>query len=124
VVIPVVPCRRWRLSPPFILSCCDITQKTLGGQTGLNLAVELADAGVLDKYNVRSLGTPIDTIRKAEDRQLFKDMLEEIGEPLPESETVTNRRPSTNAPAIHGVVSGTSLNSWSLPPRIHTSSPR
>jgi len=45
---------------------------TLGGQTGLNLAVDLANAGVLDKYNVRSLGTPIDTIRKAEDRQLFK----------------------------------------------------
>src|SRR3989337_328558 len=44
---------------------------TLGGQTGLNLAVALADAGVLEKYAVRSLGTPIDTIRKAEDRDLF-----------------------------------------------------
>jgi len=58
---------------------------TLGGQTGLNLAVDLADAGVLDKYNVRSLGTPIDTIRKAEDRELFKKMLAEIGEPVPAS---------------------------------------
>ena len=62
---------------------------TLGGQTGLNLAVELADAGVLDKYNVRSLGTPIQTIRNAEDRELFKDMLLKIGEPVPESTTVT-----------------------------------
>jgi len=63
---------------------------TLGGQTGLNLAVDLADAGVLDKYNVRSLGTPIQTIRKAEDRELFKQMLIDIGEPVPESATVTS----------------------------------
>jgi carbamoyl-phosphate synthase large subunit len=61
---------------------------TLGGQTGLNLAVELDDAGILDKYNVRSLGTPIDTIRKAEDRELFKQLLIGIGEPVPESATV------------------------------------
>ena len=44
---------------------------TLGGQTGLNLAVALADAGVLEKYGVRALGTPIQTIRAAEDRELF-----------------------------------------------------
>jgi carbamoyl-phosphate synthase large subunit len=61
---------------------------TLGGQTGLNLAVELADAGVLDKYNVRALGTPIQTIRNAEDRELFKQLLIKIGEPVPRSETV------------------------------------
>jgi len=63
---------------------------TLGGQTGLNLAVALGDAGVLQRYDVRVLGTPLDSIRKAEDRQLFKDMLREIDEPLPESETVTS----------------------------------
>jgi len=63
---------------------------TLGGQTGLNLAVDLADAGVLDKYNVRSLGTPIQTIRNAEDRELFKQLLINIGEPVPESATVTS----------------------------------
>ena len=63
---------------------------TLGGQTGLNLAVDLADAGVLDKYNVKSLGTPIETIRMAEDRELFKRMLIDIGEPMPISTTVTN----------------------------------
>jgi carbamoyl-phosphate synthase large subunit len=62
---------------------------TLGGQTGLNLAVALADAGVLERFDVRLLGTPLETIRKAEDRELFKNMLEEIGEPVPESETVT-----------------------------------
>jgi len=63
---------------------------TLGGQTGLNLAVALADAGVLDQYGVRVLGTPIETIRRAEDRELFRQLLVEIGEPLPESATVTN----------------------------------
>jgi carbamoyl-phosphate synthase large subunit len=63
---------------------------TLGGQTGLNLAVELADAGVLDKYNVRVLGTPIQTIRNAEDRELFKQLLIKIGEPVPRSETVNS----------------------------------
>ncbi|MFC1969254.1 carbamoyl-phosphate synthase large subunit [Chloroflexota bacterium] len=61
---------------------------TLGGQTGLNLAVELAEAGVLDKYNVRALGTSIETIQKAEDRELFKQMLLDIGEPVPDSATV------------------------------------
>jgi carbamoyl-phosphate synthase large subunit len=48
---------------------------TLGGQTGLNLAVALGDAGVLQRHNVRVLGTPLDSIRKAEDRQLFKDKI-------------------------------------------------
>ncbi|HLC28724.1 MAG TPA: carbamoyl-phosphate synthase large subunit [Dehalococcoidia bacterium] len=63
---------------------------TLGGQTGLNLAVALADTGVLEKYGVRSLGTPIETIRAAEDRELFRDLLLGIGEPVPESEIVTD----------------------------------
>ena len=63
---------------------------TLGGQTGLNLAVDLADAGILDKYNVKSLGTPIQTIRNAEDRELFKELMAKIGEPTPESATVTS----------------------------------
>ncbi len=63
---------------------------TLGGQTGLNLAVALADAGVLERYDIRMLGTPLETIRTAEDRELFKNLLMEIGEPVPESETVTS----------------------------------
>jgi len=58
---------------------------TLGGQTGLNLAVELAESGVLDKFGVRLLGTPLDAIRRAEDRELFKMTMQEIGEPVPES---------------------------------------
>jgi carbamoyl-phosphate synthase large subunit len=58
---------------------------TLGGQVGLNLAVELADAGILDKYHVRCLGTPIQTIRNASERDLFKNLLESIGEPVLES---------------------------------------
>jgi carbamoyl-phosphate synthase large subunit len=61
---------------------------TLGGQTGLNLAVELADAGVLDKCNVRLLGTPVETIKKAEERSLFKQLLIDIGEPVPQGATV------------------------------------
>ncbi len=61
---------------------------TLGGQTGLNLAVELAEAGILDKYNVRLLGTPLRTIRLAEDREQFRTLLREIGEPTPDSAIV------------------------------------
>ena len=61
----------------------DALLPTLGGQTGLNLATELANAGVLDRHHVRLLGAGIETIRKAEDRQAFKDMLEKIGEPVP-----------------------------------------
>jgi carbamoyl-phosphate synthase large subunit len=63
----------------------DALLPTLGGQTALNLATELAAAGVLDRYQVRLLGAGIETIRKAEDRQAFKDMLEGIGEPVPTS---------------------------------------
>jgi carbamoyl-phosphate synthase large subunit len=61
---------------------------TLGGQTGLNLAVALADAGVLEKHQVKLMGTPLDTIKKGEDREEFKRMMLEIGEPIPESKTV------------------------------------
>jgi len=63
---------------------------TLGGQTGLNLAVELAELGVLDRYEVRLLGTPLEAIRRAEDRALFKELLMSIGEPVLESEVVTS----------------------------------
>ena len=63
---------------------------TLGGQTGLNLAVRLAETGILDKYNVRMLGTSLTTIRQAEERSLFKKLLQDIGEPVPESDTVSS----------------------------------
>ncbi|MDH7576471.1 MAG: carbamoyl-phosphate synthase large subunit [Bacillota bacterium] len=62
---------------------------TLGGQVGLNLAVQLAEAGVLNQYHVLLLGTPLEAIKKAEDRELFKEMLQEIGEPVPESKVVS-----------------------------------
>src|SRR5271165_1265320 len=67
----------------------DALLPTLGGQTGLNLAVELDDAGVLAKYGVELLGTPVDTIKLAEDRERFKKKMIEIGEPVPESAIVT-----------------------------------
>jgi carbamoyl-phosphate synthase large subunit len=57
----------------------------LGGQVGLNLAVKLHEAGVLDTYKVRLLGTPLEAIKKAEDRQLFKETMLALGQPLPES---------------------------------------
>jgi carbamoyl-phosphate synthase large subunit len=62
---------------------------TLGGQVGLNLAWELAENGVLDRYGVRLLGTPLEAIKRAEDRELFKDLMQRIGEPVPESRIVT-----------------------------------
>ncbi|HYO29733.1 MAG TPA: carbamoyl-phosphate synthase large subunit, partial [Thermomicrobiales bacterium] len=63
---------------------------TLGGQTGLNLAVRVAELGILDRYGVRLLGTPIESIKRAEDRALFKELLEKIGEPAVESAIVTS----------------------------------
>ncbi|MBH52300.1 MAG: carbamoyl phosphate synthase large subunit [Chloroflexi bacterium] len=61
---------------------------TLGGQTGLNLAVELSESGILEKYNVQLLGTQIEAIQKAEDRELFRQLLHEINEPEPPNVTV------------------------------------
>ncbi len=61
---------------------------TMGGQTGLNLAVALHDMGVLARWDVQVLGTPMDAIARAEDRALFKETMAGLGEPLPESETV------------------------------------
>ena len=58
---------------------------TLGGQTGLNLAVALAETGILDRLGIRLLGTPLEAIRRAEDRELFRDAMRELGEPVPES---------------------------------------
>ncbi|UHA74101.1 carbamoyl-phosphate synthase large subunit [Paenibacillus sp. 481] len=62
---------------------------TLGGQTGLNMAVELARAGVLEQENVRLLGTQLQAIEKAEDRDLFRDLMRELEQPVPESVIVT-----------------------------------
>ncbi|MGG4264537.1 carbamoyl-phosphate synthase large subunit [Peribacillus simplex] len=63
----------------------DAILPTLGGQTALNLAVDLENNGVLLKYNVELLGVTLDTIKKAEDRKLFKELMCEINEPVPVS---------------------------------------
>ena len=62
----------------------------MGGQAGLNLGMELAESGFLDSHNVRLLGTTAETIRNAEGRQEFKDLMERIGEPCAPSELVEN----------------------------------
>ena len=66
----------------------DALLPTLGGQTGLNLAVALDDAGVLERFGVRVLGTPLAAVRAAEDRGGFRDLVTRIGEPVPESAVV------------------------------------
>lgn len=78
------------LSPEFISKIIEKERPdgllpTLGGQTGLNMAVVLSEAGVLDRFGVRLLGTPLEAIKKAEDRELFKATMQSIGEPVPES---------------------------------------
>ncbi|HIY15753.1 MAG TPA: carbamoyl-phosphate synthase large subunit, partial [Candidatus Intestinimonas stercorigallinarum] len=84
------------IEPLNIASVTQVIQKerpdsilpTLGGQTGLNLAMNLHEQGILAEYNVRLLGTSPESIRKAEDRQGFKDAMEEIGQPCVTSDVV------------------------------------
>jgi carbamoyl-phosphate synthase large subunit len=66
----------------------DAIVPTLGGQTGLNLAVELAKSGVLEECGVEILGTKLSAIEKAEDRDLFRTLMNELGEPVPDSEII------------------------------------
>jgi len=68
----------------------DALLSTVGGQTGLNLSVELAEAGVLDRYGVELIGAKLDAIKKAEDRLLFKDAMRKIGLEVPQSQLVNN----------------------------------
>ena len=65
-----------------------------GGQTGLNLAMEMDAKGILSKYSVELLGVNKESIRKAEDREAFKELMKEIGEPVPASVIATNITPS------------------------------
>ncbi|WP_449539454.1 carbamoyl phosphate synthase large subunit [Ferdinandcohnia sp. Marseille-Q9671] len=62
---------------------------TLGGQTGLNLAFALSEKGILERYQVKVLGTPIESIKKGEDREAFRSLMNELDEPVPDSEIVT-----------------------------------
>src|SRR5437667_1449038 len=68
----------------------DALLSTVGGQTGLNLSVELAESGVLDKYGVELIGAKIDAIKKAEDRLLFKDAMRKIGLETPQSQLINS----------------------------------
>ena len=63
---------------------------TVGGQTALNLAIELSDSGILDKYNVKLIGANVEAIKKAEDRLFFKDAMQKIGLDVPKSLLVNN----------------------------------
>src|SRR6202453_1657360 len=67
----------------------DALLPTVGGQTGLNLAVELAEAGILEKYGVKLIGASLSAIKIAEDRLLFKDVCRRLGLEVPASEVVT-----------------------------------
>ncbi len=63
---------------------------TVGGQTALNLAIELSDSGVLEKYNVKLIGANVEAIKKAEDRLYFKDAMQKIGLDIPKSQLVND----------------------------------
>ncbi len=65
---------------------------TVGGQTALNIAVDLADAGILDQYDIELIGAKLEAIKKAEDRLLFKDAMNKIGLDMPRSSLVNNLR--------------------------------
>ncbi len=68
----------------------DAVLPTLGGQTGLNMAVELANAGVLEEYKVEVLGTKLSAIEQAEDRDLFRTLMNDLNEPVPDSDIIHN----------------------------------
>ena len=72
----------------------DALLATLGGQVGLNMAVQLAEAGVLEKYGVKLLGSSLHAIKHAEDRELFKKAMEKIHQPVPESEIFEELEPA------------------------------
>ena len=92
------------IEPLNIASVTQVIQKerpdsilpTLGGQTGLNLAMNLHEQGILAEYNVKLLGTSPESIRKAEDRQGFKDAMEEIGQPCVTSDVVESVEDAVN----------------------------
>src|SRR6202451_2065483 len=86
----VEPLRRRYLEEIIAKERPDALLSTVGGQTALNLSVELAEAGILDKYGVELIGAKIDAIKKAEDRLLFKDAMRKIGLETPYSQLVTD----------------------------------
>lgn len=75
---------------------------TLGGQTGLNLAMELHESGILQEFGVSMLGTDADSITKAEDREAFKNLMNEIGEPIIDSVIANTPEQALEFAKIHG----------------------
>lgn len=78
------------LTPAFVARIIrkerpDALLPTLGGQTGLNIAMELAKSGILDEYGVEVLGTRLGAIEQAEDREAFRELMGKLGEPVPDS---------------------------------------
>src|ERR1700689_2685547 len=80
----------------------DALLSTVGGQTALNLSIDLAEAGVLERYGVELIGAKIDAIKKAEDRLLFKDAMRKIGLETPYSQLVTDIEGGLSFAAKHG----------------------
>ena len=74
----------------------DALLPTLGGQTGLNMAVELQKSGILEEYNVEVLGTKLSAINQAEDRELFRALMKELNEPVPDSDIVNTVQAAIN----------------------------
>ena len=74
----------------------DALLPTLGGQTGLNMAIELKKSGILDECKVEVLGTKLSAINRAEDRDLFRELMNELGEPVPESDIVNTLESALN----------------------------
>ncbi|WP_416144979.1 carbamoyl-phosphate synthase large subunit [Planococcus koreensis] len=68
----------------------DALLPTLGGQTGLNMAIELDESGILEELEIEILGTKLEAIHKAEDRDLFRTLMNELGEPVPDSDIIHN----------------------------------
>src|SRR5438128_2493328 len=85
----VEPLTREYLTEIIRLERPDALLSTVGGQTALNLSVDLAESGLLDKYGVELIGAKLDAIKKAEDRLLFKDAMRRIGLEVPQSQLVT-----------------------------------
>jgi len=75
----------------------DALLPTLGGQTALNIAVKLAESGILEKYNVKMIGANLEAIKKAEDRELFKNAMLKIGLDLPKSSKARNMKEALQA---------------------------
>jgi len=92
----------------------DALLPTVGGQTALNLAIGLSDAGVLDEYGVEMIGAKREAIKIAEDRELFKAAMDEVGLPMPREDSrtrgptrsVSSRRPATRRLSVPALLSG------------------